>query len=987
MTITLTGTEYVGAGSLNAGQFTLQSTVPGVTVMSVSRTDAANAVLTLAYDGTNFDTDGVFSFTVLAAAHTGTTNLQVRVGATGLAAFLPVLAVVENNNANLNALTLSAGALTPAFDTATTTYAAMVDNSVSSLTLTPTAAEAFAGITVAGTAANSGVASERVALTEGANAIAVVVTSTDGSTTQTYTVTVTRAAASGAGIAAISATNPSPLTETNLNGATATITLTNTEFESAPVAAQFTLNTGVLGVTVTSVSRTDATNVVLTLAFDGSDFDAADTLSVTVADAAHTGTGDLDSGTVSVTEVVESGGTDRMPTFGTTTITPQTYPTGTAITPLTLPEATGGDGTIIYAITETLPNGLTFDDTPATRVLSGTPTTMLSTATFTYTATDSDTTNPDTAQLPFTITIIDSMPNIVIAGGLRITADEGEVVTLNAAGSSDFEGQAITMFRWTVDAANELPVTLSALDIAAPTFTAPEERTTLNFDLTITDGSNRTATARITVQVGRSSERALQKTLAAFGGAFAAGTVGVFEDYLGNTGASANTSHFTIGGHKFELATNTPAQTLDSRVASVRKPLTRQRTLTLENDHSVVNTLSASYPQKHKSPSVSFPNDRKIGSASDHIFHRIGNPVEHDPAQPANLADTTTTMSPRDLLMKSAFHFNLNDDATATSGWSLWARATTTNFNGKPEDDFDLDGDVTSAYLGMDYQTPTGTRLGLAISETSGDVDYDDATDEAQGDLDADLTSILPYIQWQPNDTTTAWAMLGYGEGDAELSTDGEAETTEVDIDMQMIALGISGDLTTYKRSEWSWKASAFAVELESEADEATDLPAVDANAQRLRAAIQGRVPGEASATGTQFTPNWELGLRWDDGDAEQGGGADVGLGFNYTNPVNGLSVQGKTSFLVAHEAEDYEEWEASLQARLDSGVQGRGITFTLEPGWTEDGRTQKMGMDFSNALGKWTKRGLRLELTGERTEQDDDNIGHNIRLTGSLRF
>ena len=45
------------------------------------------------------------------------------------------------------------------------------------------------------------------------------------------------------------------------------------------------------------------------------------------------------------------------------------------------------------------------------------------------------------------------------------------------------------------------------------------------------------------------------------------------------------------------------------------------------------------------------------------------------------------------------------------------------------------------------------------------------------------------------------------------------------------------------------------------------------------------------------------------------------------------------------------------------------------------------MGIDFSNALGKWTTRGLQLELTGQRTEQDDNNTGHNIRLTGSLRF
>ncbi len=694
------------------------------------------------------------------------------------------------------------------------------------------------------------------------------------------------------------------------------------------------------------------------------------TYTVTDADANQAAT---DADTLSFTIAI----TDLMPTFGATTIADQTYLPETAITDLTLPEATGGDGTLTYTLTPTPPTGLTFDDT--TRVLSGTtPTTEQRAVPYTYTATDND---ADPARLTFTITIADDPPEVVFAGGPRMTVDEGATVTLDATGSNDPAGQPLT-FLWAhtaTDGGQPNPeITDTDADPATFTFTTPDERTTLEFELTVSDDSTppNTVTETLTVQVGRNtSERALEKTLAAFGRAFATGTVGVFEDYLSTPAGRANTSHFTIGGHKFELATNTPAQTLDSRVASVRKPLTRQRTLTLENDDSVVNTPSASYPQKHKSPSVSFPNDRKTGSDSDHVFHRIGNPAN------------TTTMSAKDLLMKSAFHFNLNDDGTATSGWSLWARATTTNFDGKPEDDFEQDGDVTSAYLGMDYQTPTGTRLGLAISQSDGEVDYDDATDEAQGDLEADLTSILPYIQWQANDTTTAWAMLGYGEGDAELSTDGDDETTEVDIDMQMIALGISGDLTTYKRSEWSWKASAFAVELESDADEATDLPAVDANAQRLRAAIQGRAPGEISATGARFTPNWELGLRWDDGDAEQGGGADVGLGFNYTNPVNGLSVQGKTTFLVAHEAEDYEEWEASLQARLDSGVQGRGVTFTLEPGWTADGRSQKMGMDFSNALGKWSKRGLRLELTGERTEQDDNDIGHNIRLTGSLHF
>ncbi len=680
------------------------------------------------------------------------------------------------------------------------------------------------------------------------------------------------------------------------------------------------------------------------------------------------------------------------------TIADQTYLPDTAVS-VTLPTATGGDGALTYAITETLPDGLTF--TAATRVLDGTPTTEQRAVPYTYTATDSGT---DTARLTFTITIADDPPVIVLAAGTRMTVDEGATVTLDATGSSDPAGQPLT-FLWAQDAADEVPVTLSDRTAAAPTFTAPEERTTLNFDLTVTDETGQPTMARLTVQVGRnSSERVLEKTLAAFGRAFASGTVGVFEDYLSTPAGRANTSHFTIGGHKFELATTTPAQTLDSRVASVRKPLTRQRTLTLENDGSVVNTPSASYPQKYKSPSVSFPNDRKTGSDSDHVFHRIGNPVEHDLADTinsANLADTTsngattgtptpvttTLMSPRDLLMKSAFHLNLNNAAPGTPNWSLWARATTSNFDGKPENDFEQDGDVTSAYLGADYRTPNGTRLGLAISESNGEIDYDDQADDIQGDLDADLTSILPYIQWQPTDTSNAWVVLGYGEGDAELATDGDAETTDVDIEMQMIAAGVSGDLTTYKRSEWSWKASAFAVELESDKNEETDLPAVTADSQRLRFAIQGRAPGTPSPNGARFTPNWELGLRWDDGDAEQGSGADLGLGFDYRHPASGLSMQAKANALLVHEENDYEEWNASLQVRFDPGTQGRGITFTLEPGWTADGRSQKMGMDFSNALGKWTKRGLRLELTGERTKQDDNDIGHNIRLTGSLRF
>ena len=63
---------------------------------------------------------------------------------------------------------------------------------------------------------------------------------------------------------------------------------------------------------------------------------------------------------------------------------------------------------------------------------------------------------------------------------------------------------------------------------------------------------------------------------------------------------------------------------LDSRVPQVVIPAVAEiTTWRHENDES-----GSPHRQTRKIKSASFPNDRKIGSASDHIFLRIGNPVK-----------------------------------------------------------------------------------------------------------------------------------------------------------------------------------------------------------------------------------------------------------------------------------------------------------------------------------------------------------------------
>ena len=94
-----------------------------------------------------------------------------------------------------------------------------------------------------------------------------------------------------------------------------------------------------------------------------------------------------------------SGEVDRFPTFrAASNPGAQTYTVGTAIDALTLPAASGGNGTLAYSLAPNVP-GLTFNATA--RQLTGTPSTA-GTYAMTYTVTDED---GDTDTLGFTITV------------------------------------------------------------------------------------------------------------------------------------------------------------------------------------------------------------------------------------------------------------------------------------------------------------------------------------------------------------------------------------------------------------------------------------------------------------------------------------------------------------------------------------------------------------------------------------------------------
>lgn len=190
--------------AFNAGTFGYTLTVGNATDSLTITPTTTDSTATITVNGTQVTSGsasgpinlnvGPNTVTVLVTAQDGTTTETYTVTVTRAA----------SSNATLAGLAPSAGTLNPAFDAGTFGYGLALGNDVESLTVTPTAAEPNATITVNGDTVTSGSPSQPISLDVGPNTITVLVTAQDGTTSETYTITVTRAASSNAALSGLS---------------------------------------------------------------------------------------------------------------------------------------------------------------------------------------------------------------------------------------------------------------------------------------------------------------------------------------------------------------------------------------------------------------------------------------------------------------------------------------------------------------------------------------------------------------------------------------------------------------------------------------------------------------------------------------------------------------------------------------------------------------------------------------------------------------
>ncbi|KAF3978765.1 MAG: hypothetical protein HFP77_00220, partial [Methylococcales symbiont of Iophon sp. n. MRB-2018] len=105
---------------------------------------------------------------------------------------------------------------------------------------------------------------------------------------------------------------------------------------------------------------------------------------------------------------------------------------------------------------------------------------------------------------------------------------------------------------------------------------------------------------------------------------------------------------------------------------------------------------------------------------------------------------------------------------------------------------------------------------------------------------------------------------------------------------------------------------------------------ALSIDANRYRMALEGSHK-HTLASGASISPAIELGIRYDDGSGETGGGIELGGSYRYSNP-QGLQMELRAHGLVAHQS-NYKEWGLSGLVKYQTNS-SQGLWLSLQPAW-----------------------------------------------------
>ena len=789
------------------------------------------------------------------------------------------------------------------------------------------------------------------------------------------------------------------ITATNSGGtAMATIAITVNDVAPSIVATPTTQN-----VTVGSPIET----ITITITSNG-----GDVISYTIAPAIANGLSfDATSGTISgiptavapsrtyMITATNSGGTDTaIVAITVNDVAPSisidpaavTVTVGDAIATITIDPATGG-AVVSYSISPTLTSGLSFDT--ATGTISGTPTAVAGSTTYTITATN--TRGSDSATIAITVNAPLSTPTAtvnrevgvsekeIMVGSETITVERRTIQIEVATGEG---GDKITRFDARDVSVSELQM-IANKAVATGTGTGgidlidessidstitPTLVLNTAVDITVNEDACRLANGgcEVTLSYEASDEQA-GKDLYVFH------YDGEKWEALPHVRRGTNTvTALADSFSPFALFNASGADKLAKQMQADNKQLQADnKQLNKDILPNLVQTMLASTMS-----AVSTRMDATFSGTPQGSYQLDGQTVKLNGS--GNLQDAMAnklphyakslkngTMDWKAMLSRSSFVLPLNavDGEGATAGGAtIWGSGEYSLVSDKG-----WKGDVFSLQLGVDQRMKDDLLVGGLVSWSKGDVDY--TQNNKSGDYTHQITSVHPYLAWSIDDVHL-WSSAGYGQG--ELSKkDRNGNERRSDTHLLSLSAGVSGRLSQFGQSNLNLKSDMVLAQTNIDGS-ADNIPADSLASQRLRLLLE--IDRELQlASGGRFHPLIEIGLRYDGGGYDAGVGnsgigAVLGFGGRYAN--TGLTVEGKFHTLVGRK--DYKEWGVQGTIRKTS-ANDQGLTFSLIPSYGATGNS-------ANQVWK-QKLSDGNKSNGDYQARLDVNVGYGLFTGGGL--
>ena len=564
----------------------------------------------------------------------------------------------------------------------------------------------------------------------------------------------------------------------------------------------------------------------------------------------------------------------------------QSYKVGEAAATIELPSASEGDGYLVYSLSPALPPGIRFN--PNVRTISGTPTVTQSTTTYTYTVADSDEfTKDDESHLTFEITVAANTP---LAPSLTIEEISYESVQFSWA-MPDARGSTITSYDVELREIQQQS-SITQHDATTTRFTATNLQPQTRYEVRIRAVNNigpsdwsgwmEFTTAKVPVEI---RSRPLIHALGVAGTMLGEGAA----ERIGNRANQIDaTQRETDEGY-------TPPYYFSDRA------------------FTLVSNFNGFSPM---------PRLRDESRSSVDSYSRL------------------LSMLPR------SANFVLNNSNGSTDAengfdWAAWASFDTTQRDANTMDVVDkaevvssLEAQTTSIWFGAEFEVAEDVRLGIAVSQATGDVDIDRLqsgaiSDTEQDNVEFSLTSLHPYAAGKLHEQLRVWGTLGRGTGSTTL-TDRWGEIDDLGLTATVLAAGVHFNFDDNGENGIALKGDLFQSDIDT--DDSDDFEGSLSNSvRRLRVGIQGRRHFKAEDLDLVLTGEF-LG-RFENGGVADGTNIDIGgqVDIFFTN---NWSASGQLRVVRSMESDAYQALGIQFDLRRESAADGSGLSFQFSPAW-----------------------------------------------------